>query len=108
MLRNNYVTIDLAAIRNNYHVLRRHVPAGVRVMPVIKADAYGHGMLPVAQTLEAEGVEYFAVALVEEGIALRQAGIKAGILVLGAAMADAARNHALKTHDPRKNLEDLI
>lgn len=89
MLRNNYVTIDLAAIRNNYHVLRRRVPAGVRVMPVIKADAYGHGMLPVAQTLEAEGAEYFAVALVEEGIALRQAGIKAGILVLGAAMADA-------------------
>ncbi len=89
MLRNNYVTIDLASIRNNYHVLRRRVPAGVRVMPVIKADAYGHGMIPVAQALEAEGVEYFAVALVEEGIALRAAGIKARILVLGAAMADA-------------------
>ena len=89
MLRHNYVTVDLAAIRNNYHVLRDRVPASVRVMPVIKADAYGHGMLQVAKTLQGEGVEYFAVALVEEGIALRQAGITARILVLGATMQDA-------------------
>ncbi len=89
MLRHNYVTIDLAAIRHNYHVLRDHVPAHVQVMTVIKADAYGHGMIPVAQTLEREGVEYFAVALVEEGMALRSAGITAGILVLGATMKEA-------------------
>lgn len=89
MLRHNYVTVDLAAIRHNYHVLRDRVPAHVRVMPVIKADAYGHGMIPVAQTLQSEGVEYFAVALVEEGIALREAGITARILVLGATMKEA-------------------
>ncbi len=89
MFRHNYVTVDLAAIRHNYHVLRDRVPAPVRVMPVIKADAYGHGMLQVAQTLQSEGVEYFAVALVEEGIALRQAGITARILVLGATMKNA-------------------
>lgn len=88
MLRNNYVTVDLAAIRNNYQVLRNCVPPHVRVMPVIKADAYGHGMIPVAKTLQMVGVEDFAVALVEEGIALRQAGITARILVLGAAMQD--------------------
>ena len=88
MLRNNYVTVDLAAIRNNYQVLRNCVPPHVRVMPVIKADAYGHGMIPVAKTLQMVGVEDFAVALVEEGIALRQAGITARILVLGAAMPD--------------------
>ncbi len=86
MLRHNYVTVDLAAIRHNYHVLRDRVPADVRVMPVIKADAYGHGMLEVARTLQHEGVEYFAVALVEEGVALRRAGITARILVLGATM----------------------
>ncbi|MBO5502442.1 MAG: alanine racemase [Clostridia bacterium] len=88
MFRNNYVTVDLAAIRNNYQVLRNCVPSHVRVMPVIKADAYGHGMIPVAKTLQMVGVEDFAVALVEEGIALRQAGITARILVLGAAMLD--------------------
>lgn len=91
MLRHNYVTVDLAAIRHNYRELRDRVPASVRVMPVIKADAYGHGMLEVAKTLQGEGVEYFAVALVEEGIALRQAGITARILVLGATMQDAVR-----------------
>ena len=89
MLRNNYVTVDLAAIRNNYQVLRNCVPPHVRVMPVIKADAYGHGMIPVAKTLQMLGVEDFAVALVEEGIALRRAGITARILVLGATMPDA-------------------
>ncbi len=90
MLRNNYVTVDLAAIRNNYLVLRNCVPGHVRVMPVIKADAYGHGMIPVAKTLQTLGVNDFAVALVEEGIALRQAGITARILILGAAMPNAA------------------
>ena len=89
MLRNNYVTVDLAAIRNNYQVLRNCVPSHVRVMPVIKADAYGHGMIPVAKTLQMLGVEDFAVALVEEGIALRRTGITARILVLGATMPEA-------------------
>lgn len=89
MLRHNYVTIDLAAIRHNYHVLRDRVPSHVQVMPVIKADAYGHGMIPVAQALESEGAKYFAVALVEEGVALRNAGITARILVLGATMKEA-------------------
>lgn len=101
MLRHNYVTVNLAAIRNNYHVLRDRVPAAVRVMPVIKADAYGHGMLQVAKTLQAEGVEYFAVALAEEGIALREAGITARILILGATMkaavSDAVANDLTQT-----------
>ncbi len=89
MLRHNYVTVDLAAIRNNYLVMRKQVPQDVRIMPVIKADAYGHGMIPVAKTLAGEGVQDFAVALVEEGVALRREGITARILVLGAAMEDA-------------------
>lgn len=91
MLRRNFVTIDLDAIRNNYTVLRRQVPAQVGVMPVIKADAYGHGMLKVAQTLAPLGAAGFAVALPEEGIALREGGIDGYVLVLGAAMPAAAR-----------------
>ena len=48
MLRQNRVVIDMDAIRNNYRILRENVPAGVEVMPVIKANAYGHGMLETA------------------------------------------------------------
>ncbi|MEG0513600.1 MAG: alanine racemase [Clostridia bacterium] len=85
MLRQNLVTIDLNAIAHNYAILKGAVPTTVRVMPVIKADAYGHGMLPVAKTLCKCGATDFAVALPEEGIALREGGIQATVLVLGAA-----------------------
>ena len=90
MLRQNQVMIDLQAIRANYRAMRDSVPGSVRVMPVVKADAYGHGMLVVAKTLEEIGAEDFAVALPEEGITLRDAGLRARILVLGAATPRAA------------------
>lgn len=90
MLRQNYVTIDLDAIRHNYLVLRRSVPERVRVMAVIKADAYGHGMVQVAKALEALQARDFAVALPEEGVALRESGSQARVLVLGAATPAAA------------------
>ena len=91
MLRQNQVTIDLDAIRANYLVMRQSLPEGVRVMPVVKADAYGHGMTVVAQTLCKLGATDFAVALCEEAIELRDAGIRGQILVLGAATERAAR-----------------
>lgn len=90
MLRQNQVLIDMEAIRNNYRILRRNVPDNVAVMPVVKANAYGHGMLEVAQALSKIGAEHFAVALAEEGIDLRLGGIQGEILVLGAAMPRAA------------------
>lgn len=90
MLRNNVVTIDLDAIRNNYQVMRRAVPEGVRVMAVVKADAYGHGMIPVAKALAALGATDFAVAIPEEGVSLRQNGVSGQVLVLGAATPSAA------------------
>jgi len=89
-LRQNRVLIDLDAIRNNYRILRESVPADVLVMPVIKANAYGHGMLETAQALCEMGADHFAVALPEEGIDLRLGGIEGEILVLGAAMPCAA------------------
>lgn len=89
MLRQTRVIIDMDAIRNNYRILKENVPANVCVMPVIKANAYGHGMLETAQTLFKDGVERFAVALPEEGIELRLGGIGGEILVLGAAMPAA-------------------
>jgi len=80
--------IDLAALRHNYQALQRCAGAAVAVMPVIKADAYGHGAVPVAQALAVAGVPGFAVATVTEAEVLRRAGIIEDILVLGALYAD--------------------
>lgn len=91
MLRQNRVVIDLDAIRNNYRILKESVPAHVSVMPVVKANAYGHGMLETAQALAAMGAAHFAVALPEEGIDLRMGGIEGEVLVLGAAMPRTAQ-----------------
>ncbi len=85
MYRLNRITIDLNAIRHNYRLMADYVPKGVRVMAVVKANAYGHGMVEVAKTVTGEGCRDLAVAIPEEGAALREAGIAgANILVLGA------------------------
>jgi alanine racemase len=76
-------TVDLAAIRHNARVLRDRAD-GAELMAVVKADAYGHGILPVARALHDEGVRFFGVARLEEGIQLREEGHTARILVLGA------------------------
>ncbi|MCL1854950.1 MAG: alanine racemase, partial [Clostridia bacterium] len=89
MLRQNRTVVDLDAIRHNYRILADYLPAGIRVMPVVKADAYGHGMLEVAKAVLSEGATFLGVALTEEGIELRQGGIDADILVMGAAMERA-------------------
>ena len=73
------VTIDTGALRHNLQVIRGLAPNS-RVMAVIKANAYGHGLIAVAQTLDA--ADAFAVARVDEGLVLREAGIKAPILLL--------------------------
>lgn len=76
------ITVDLNAVANNLEVMRRLVntESKVLVLGVVKADAYGHGMLPVAKKLEAEGIDYLGVADVEEALTLRAAGIKTRIL----------------------------
>lgn len=81
--------IDLGALRHNLAQVRRL--AGDReVIAIVKADAYGHGAVPVARALAAEGVTRFGVALVEEGRALREAGIRGEVLVLGGFVEDQA------------------
>jgi alanine racemase len=81
-LRPTRAEVDLEALRHNLHVVRKHA-GGARVWAVLKADAYGHGAPAVARTLERAKIDGFCVALVEEGIELRQAGIVAPILVMG-------------------------
>ena len=83
MYRTHYRQVDLSAIRDNIRAIRQAVPQSARVMAVVKADAYGHGIVPVAQAALASGASWLAVAIAEEGELLRQAGIEAPILVLG-------------------------
>lgn len=75
--------LDLEALAHNARVLQVSLAPGCRLMAVVKADAYGHGAIPVARRLWLEGVRAFAVACLTEGIALRQAGIGGEILILG-------------------------
>lgn len=75
--------VDLNALAHNARVLQGVLASGCRLMAVVKADAYGHGAIPVSRRLEAEGVKAFAVACLEEGIALRRSGIQGKILILG-------------------------
>ena len=79
--RPTRIDVDLDAISHNLQAIAGHVR--VPVMGIVKANAYGHGLVPVARHLVAQGVDQLGVAFVEEGIALRQAGIRGPILVMG-------------------------
>ncbi|HLK91861.1 MAG TPA: alanine racemase [Polyangia bacterium] len=82
-IRPTVAEIDLGAVQRNLVRVRHAIGPGVRVFGVVKADAYGHGAVPVARALEPL-CHALAVSLVEEGLELRAAGIRAPILVLGA------------------------
>jgi alanine racemase len=77
-----WVEISRPQIAANFRAIRKTVDNDVEVMPVVKADAYRHGAVEVSRTLETEGVRWLAVSNTEEGVALREAGIKARILVM--------------------------
>jgi alanine racemase len=79
--RPTRILVDLDHLAFNLRSIGAHV--GVPVMAIVKANAYGHGLVPVALHLQAQGVDQLGVAFVEEGIALRQAGVTVPILVLG-------------------------
>ena len=81
-VRPTRAEVNLAALRHNLRVLERHA-GGAQIWAVLKADGYGHGAPAVARTLERAGAPGFCVALLEEGIELREAGIRAPILVMG-------------------------
>jgi len=83
-IRPTRAEIDLGALIRNLETLHTAAP-GIDVLAVVKADAYGHGAVPISRALESAGVRFLGVALVEEGLALRQAGVTSDILVLGGA-----------------------
>jgi alanine racemase len=79
-----WVEIDMGALACNVRAIKTLLAPTTKIVAVVKADAYGHGAIEVAETVVAAGAEWLAVATVPEGIELRQAGIKAPILILGA------------------------
>lgn len=87
--RRAWIEVDLDAVVANAAALHSLLPASTRLMAVVKADAYGHGAIPVALALERSGVNRFGVATLDEGLALRDAGIRGRILVLYDIPADA-------------------
>lgn len=78
----SWVEVSRSRLAANFRAVRSLVGPAVEVTPVVKADAYRHGAIEVSRVLEAEGARWLAVSSVEEGVALRQAGISARILVM--------------------------
>jgi len=98
MFRPTLVKIDSAALKHNLELLKKWNGAGSFFCPMVKANAYGHGDIAVAKIAESSGVSALGVALVEEGLTLREAGIRAPILVfasLNTAAVSAALTHQL-------------
>lgn len=80
--RPTWAEIDLNQLAANFHQVKQRVGATARIMAVVKADAYGHGAVPCARRLAAEGADWFGVALPEEAIELRDSGITQPVLCL--------------------------
>ena len=81
-------TVDLSALAHNLSEVRRLIPPACRIFAVVKADAYGHGLVEVAHALARQHVGGFAVATVQEAVLLRNAGIREPVLVMGGLLPD--------------------
>jgi len=86
--KRTWAEISLENIRYNYEAIRKTVPEGCRFLAVVKADAYGHGAVRVAKTMESAGADYLAVACLDEALELRRAGIKMPVMILGPTPAE--------------------
>jgi alanine racemase len=82
-MRITRAEIDLNRLRINFNEIKKKIPENVKVMGIVKANAYGHGLIDVSKALTNFGIDYLGVGFLEEGILLRQHGIKTRILVLG-------------------------
>jgi len=82
--RDAWVEVNISNLEHNIREIKKNVPAGIKLLGVVKADAYGHGAVMLAPTILASGIDMLGVASIDEGADLRQAGINCEILVLGA------------------------
>lgn len=92
---NKWIEIDAAAIENNLREIQTRLDAGVRLIAVIKANAYGHGAVDTARILSTLGVDFFAVSFLEEALQLREAGISDSILVFAPVISEAGMREAI-------------
>lgn len=88
--RPTWAEVDLKNLAYNFHQIKKRLAPKTKVMVCVKADAYGHGMIPVSRKLVSCGVDFLGVASIDEGIKLREAGIRLPILILGAIMKEDA------------------
>ena len=80
--RPTWAEVSLTALRQNFRTVQKHVGANVTVCAVVKADAYGHGAVECSRALEAEGAKWLGVTSLDEAIPLREAGVRASILLM--------------------------
>ncbi|MBI2471554.1 MAG: alanine racemase [Planctomycetes bacterium] len=83
MHRPTWVEIDLGALKHNLSAIKKWVGPDIKILGIVKADAYGHGDYEVSRVLLNNGAETLGIAILEEGIQLRDKGIKAPLLLLG-------------------------
>jgi alanine racemase len=81
--RPTWAEINLSHLAHNFHQIKRMLSPATKIMITVKADAYGHGLIPVSRKLASCGVDYLGVASIDEGIKLRDAGIRLPILIMG-------------------------
>lgn len=105
LFRKTWVEVDLGAIHDNVVAFRRHLHDHQQLMVVVKADGYGHGAEQVADQALQAGANWLGVALLEEALALRQAGFSAPILVLG--FIDAEHMSVARQHNISVMINDL-
>jgi alanine racemase len=86
--RRCWVEVDGRALRHNFTILKGLLPRTTRLMAVVKANAYGHGLVPMARELEEIGTDWLGVANVAEGAAIREAGVGLPILLLSATLPE--------------------
>lgn len=89
-MRPAYLEINLKAFAENFKILRGMIAKNAYLMAVIKANAYGHGLIPIGKTAEKCGADFLGVALIEEGEQLKKAGIKTPIVVLYPELSERA------------------
>ncbi len=94
--RPTWAEIDLANLGHNFRQIKKLLSKDCLVMATVKADAYGHGLIPVANKLTSCGVDYLGVASIDEGIKLRRAGVRSKILVIGYTLTENILSSRLK------------
>lgn len=115
LLKRSWADVSLDNLTYNYTQLRRHVPSGCRFLGVVKADAYGHGAVPVSHQLQDLGADYLAVSNIEEALQLRSGDLKLPILILGYTpaiyaedMADMSIRQEVHSLEYAKQLNDRL